>query len=120
MSALAARHVEESLGLAARSDDHSLRGAVRGALYPGHVLASAGERLSGHVQRQQASQGRRGQAEGMLDIGHVLPAPGSLVQRFTVMFHADKKGTWAYHCHILNHAERDTGMFGMVTAVVVK
>jgi FtsP/CotA-like multicopper oxidase with cupredoxin domain len=47
----------------------------------------------------------------------LLVAPG---QRFTVMFHADKKGTWAYHCHILNHAERDTGMFGMVTAVVVK
>jgi FtsP/CotA-like multicopper oxidase with cupredoxin domain len=47
----------------------------------------------------------------------LLVAPG---QRFTVMFHADKKGTWAYHCHILNHAERDTGMFGMVTAVIVK
>jgi FtsP/CotA-like multicopper oxidase with cupredoxin domain len=47
----------------------------------------------------------------------LLVAPG---QRFTVMFHADKKGTWAYHCHILNHVERDSGMFGMVTAVIVK
>jgi uncharacterized cupredoxin-like copper-binding protein len=47
----------------------------------------------------------------------LLIAPG---QRYTVMFHADKKGTWAFHCHILNHAERDTGMFGMVTAVVVQ
>ncbi len=47
----------------------------------------------------------------------LLIAPG---QRYTVMFHADKKGTWVYHCHILNHAERDTGMFGMVTAVVVE
>jgi len=47
----------------------------------------------------------------------LLIAPG---QRYTVMFHADKKGTWVYHCHILTHAERATGMFGMVTAVVVQ
>jgi uncharacterized cupredoxin-like copper-binding protein len=47
----------------------------------------------------------------------VMVAPG---QRYTVMFQADQKGTWVYHCHILNHVERDTGMFGMVTAVVVQ
>ena len=47
----------------------------------------------------------------------VSVAPG---QRYTVMFHADQKGTWVYHCHILNHAEKETGMFGMVTAVVVQ
>jgi len=47
----------------------------------------------------------------------LLVAPG---QRYTVMFHATQKGTWAYHCHILNHAEKATGMFGMVTAVVVQ
>ena len=28
-------------------------------------------------------------------------------------------GIWAYHCHILNHAENDNGLFGMVTAFVV-
>jgi len=47
----------------------------------------------------------------------VSVAPG---QRYTVMFQADQVGTWVYHCHILNHVERDTGMFGMVTAVVVQ
>ena len=47
----------------------------------------------------------------------VLVAPG---ERYTVLFHADKKGTWVYHCHILNHVERETGMFGMATAVVVQ
>ncbi|MCR4339001.1 MAG: multicopper oxidase domain-containing protein [Gemmatimonadaceae bacterium] len=31
----------------------------------------------------------------------------------------DKKGTWAFHCHILPHAESQHGMFGMVTALVV-
>lgn len=40
--------------------------------------------------------------------------------RFTVLVHLDKAGTWVWHCHILPHVESDTGMFGMVTAVVVK
>lgn len=28
-------------------------------------------------------------------------------------------GIWAYHCHILSHAENDNGLFGMVMALVV-
>ncbi len=28
-------------------------------------------------------------------------------------------GVWAWHCHILNHAENDDGLFGMVTALIV-
>lgn len=47
----------------------------------------------------------------------VLVGPG---QRYTVQFQATAKGTWVFHCHILNHAEREDGMFGMVTAVVVQ
>ena len=43
-------------------------------------------------------------------------APG---ERFTVLFKAERPGVWVWHCHILNHAERETGMFGMVSAVVV-
>ena len=43
-------------------------------------------------------------------------APG---ERYSVLFHADDIGTWVWHCHILTHVERDEGMFGMVTAVVV-
>jgi FtsP/CotA-like multicopper oxidase with cupredoxin domain len=43
-------------------------------------------------------------------------APG---ERYSVLVHLDDPGTWVWHCHILNHVERDTGMFGMVTAVVV-
>jgi len=46
----------------------------------------------------------------------VSVAPG---ERYSVLIHLDKPGTWVWHCHILNHVERDTGMFGMVTAVVV-
>jgi FtsP/CotA-like multicopper oxidase with cupredoxin domain len=44
-------------------------------------------------------------------------APG---ERYSVLVKLDKPGTWVWHCHILNHVERETGMFGMVTAVVVE
>jgi hypothetical protein len=27
---------------------------------------------------------------------------------------------WAFHCHILTHAEGPDGMFGMVTALIVE
>ena len=43
-------------------------------------------------------------------------APG---ERYSVLIHADEAGTWVWHCHILNHVEREDGMFGMVTALVV-
>jgi uncharacterized cupredoxin-like copper-binding protein len=43
-------------------------------------------------------------------------APG---ERYTVLVNTTDVGTWVWHCHILNHVERDEGMFGMVTAVVV-
>ncbi|MBA3533844.1 MAG: copper oxidase [Ardenticatenales bacterium] len=43
-------------------------------------------------------------------------APG---ERYDVIIDCDSPGAWAYHCHILNHAESRHGMFGMVTALVV-
>lgn len=46
----------------------------------------------------------------------ILVAPG---ERYTAIFHADRVGTWVWHCHIINHVESSAGMFGMVTAVVV-
>ncbi|MCJ7671418.1 MAG: multicopper oxidase domain-containing protein [Acidimicrobiia bacterium] len=46
-------------------------------------------------------------------------APG---ERWSVLItpRADQTGVWAYHCHILTHAERDNGMFGMVTTFIVQ
>ncbi|MBA4170740.1 MAG: multicopper oxidase domain-containing protein [Chloroflexi bacterium] len=29
-------------------------------------------------------------------------------------------GGWAFHCHVLTHAEGRQGMFGMVTALIVE
>lgn len=44
-------------------------------------------------------------------------APG---ERYTVLYKMIDAGVWAWHCHILTHAERDDGMFGMVTAFVIE
>jgi len=43
-------------------------------------------------------------------------APG---ERWDVIVNCNNPGTWAFHCHILPHAEGPSGMFGMVTALVV-
>jgi manganese oxidase len=44
-------------------------------------------------------------------------APG---ERFSVLVEAEEAGVWAFHCHILTHAESDEGMYGMVTAFIVE
>jgi len=47
----------------------------------------------------------------------ILIAPG---ERYTVLYKAVDPGVWAWHCHILTHAETPTGMKYMVTAVIVE
>jgi len=44
-------------------------------------------------------------------------APG---ERWDVIVNCNNPGVWAFHCHILPHAESDHGMFGMVTALIVR
>ena len=52
-------------------------------------------------------------------------APG---ERFTTLVRVtsdflgpnNTPGIWAFHCHILTHAEGPTGMFGMVTTFIVE
>ena len=51
------------------------------------------------------------------DADTINVAPG---ERYTVLVTASEPGVWAWHCHILPHAEREDGMFGMVTAMIVK
>jgi FtsP/CotA-like multicopper oxidase with cupredoxin domain len=51
------------------------------------------------------------------DADTVLVAPG---QRVDVLVRATEPGTWAWHCLVLNHAESEQGMFGMVTAMIVE
>jgi uncharacterized cupredoxin-like copper-binding protein len=54
----------------------------------------------------------------------LVPIPGDTIniapgERYTVLYQLTDPGVWAWHCHILTHAERDDGMFGMVTAFIV-
>ncbi|HEX2908838.1 MAG TPA: multicopper oxidase domain-containing protein, partial [Phototrophicaceae bacterium] len=44
-------------------------------------------------------------------------APG---ERYDVIVDCTDLGLWAFHCHILTHAESRHGMFGMVTVLVVE
>ena len=41
-------------------------------------------------------------------------------ERWDVVIDCDEPGAWAFHCHILQHAEGPDGMFGMVTALVIQ
>jgi FtsP/CotA-like multicopper oxidase with cupredoxin domain len=44
-------------------------------------------------------------------------APG---ERYDVIVECDMPGVWAFHCHVLSHAEGPHGMFGMVTVLIVQ
>lgn len=44
-------------------------------------------------------------------------APG---ERYDIVVTPTLKGVWAFHCHILSHAESEHGMHGMVTALIVE
>ena len=53
-----------------------------------------------------------------------VPMPGDTIavapgERYTVLYTATDPGVWAWHCHILSHAETPQGMTGMVTALIV-
>ena len=47
----------------------------------------------------------------------ITVAPGGTLGRHR---RGDNPGVWAFHCHILNHAESPHGMFGMVTVLIVE
>jgi FtsP/CotA-like multicopper oxidase with cupredoxin domain len=40
--------------------------------------------------------------------------------RFDCIIEANEPGTWAFHCHILTHAESPKGFFGLVTVLIVE
>ena len=47
----------------------------------------------------------------------ITVAPG---ERWDAIVVADNPGAWAFHCHILSHAESPHGMFGMVSVFIVE
>jgi FtsP/CotA-like multicopper oxidase with cupredoxin domain len=70
--------------------------------------------LHGLTQRVIAVDGHL--LERPYEADTVMVAPG---QRIDVLMRATQPGE-AWHCHVLNHAESEQGMFGMVTAVIVE
>jgi FtsP/CotA-like multicopper oxidase with cupredoxin domain len=40
--------------------------------------------------------------------------------RYDVLVDATEPGDWAFHWHILSHAEGPQGMFGLLTAMIVE
>ena len=41
-------------------------------------------------------------------------------ERFDALIECNNPGVWAFHCHVLPHAEGRLGMFGMVNALIVQ
>lgn len=59
--------------------------------------------------------------------GHLLPQPYKLDvltispgERWDVLLDTSNPGTWAWHCHVLPHAEGEKGLFGLTTVVIVE
>ncbi len=59
--------------------------------------------------------------------GHLLPEPQKLDvltvhpgERYDVLLDTSKPGTWAWHCHVLPHAEGEQGLYGLTTVVTVE
>ncbi len=71
--------------------------------------------LHGYTMRVVARDGHPlGTAEFDCDTLGVNPG-----ERYDVNVTADRPGIWAFHCHILPHAEGPDGMFGMVNTFIV-
>lgn len=59
--------------------------------------------------------------------GHLLPQPYKLDvltispgERWDVLLDTSKPGRWAWHCHVLPHAEGEKGLYGLTTVVIVE
>jgi len=71
--------------------------------------------LHGYVMKVVARDGRPlGSAAFECDTLGVNPG-----ERYDVLVTVDRPGIWAFHCHILPHAEAMSGMFGMVNTMIV-
>ena len=71
--------------------------------------------LHGFDQIVVAKDGRALNQPYLVDTLNVAPG-----ERYTVVVNPTLPGAWAFHCHILTHAEGPDGMFGMVTALIVE
>jgi FtsP/CotA-like multicopper oxidase with cupredoxin domain len=84
-----------------------------------HCVSSSGkqERCSHTRIDDDSTAIEDAEAVGRYQQDTVMVAPG---QRVDVLVSASELGVWAFHCQILSHAENEQGMYGMVTAFIVK
>jgi len=71
--------------------------------------------LHGMYQQVFAKDGANLPAPYLADTLSVAPG-----ERYDVIVDCQEPGLWAYHCHILTHAESAQGMFGMVTVLSIE
>ena len=71
--------------------------------------------LHGMPMRVIAKDGYNLPAPYLCDTINVAPG-----ERYDVIVDARAPGIWAFHCHVLSHAENRNGMFGMVTVLAVE
>jgi FtsP/CotA-like multicopper oxidase with cupredoxin domain len=71
--------------------------------------------LHGMYQQVIAKDGAKLPAPYLVDTLNVAPG-----ERYDVIVDCLEPGIWAFHCHLLSHAEGPQGMYGMVTALVIK
>lgn len=70
--------------------------------------------LHGLPQKVVAIDGFELSAPYLCDTVNIPPG-----NRYDVLVECTEPGLWAFHCHILSHAESSTGMFGLVTVLAV-
>ncbi len=72
--------------------------------------------------RHAAARDRQGRVPGAAAVLRSTRSPSRRASATRCSSHptAGQEGVWAFHCHILNHAEGDNGMFGMVTTFIVQ
>ncbi len=121
LASLPSRPVDRQLELVLAGTMHGYQWTINGAAYPNHnsLLVRQGERVAIHLKNTNGMghpmhlHGHvfqvveiNGQAlDGPLRDTVLVPAGGDCV----VILDANQPGIWAFHCHILYHAE--TGMF---------
>ncbi len=71
--------------------------------------------LHGMYQSVFAKDGANLPAPYLADTLNIAPG-----ERYDVIVDCEEPGLWAYHCHILTHAESNKGMFGMVTVLSIE
>jgi FtsP/CotA-like multicopper oxidase with cupredoxin domain len=71
--------------------------------------------LHGMYQKVITKDGAPVPAPYLVDTLNIAPG-----ERYDVIVDCIYPGAWAFHCHVLSHAEGPHGMFGMVTALVIQ